>query len=106
MRQENQNDGSSAKKTDQRLLAGAVPLTPEAQAILTRQVNRKILWGYKFVKSVFYCLSSLPILLSALFAYGFVAAGIDSPGAALLAFVFVAVPALATALLFRLVSKL
>ncbi len=88
------------------LLAGAIELTPEARAILTKQVNRKIVWGYKFAKGGLFVLCGLPLLASMFFGYGFYAAGINSIQLALTAALFVGAPIALTWFLGRWVSKL
>lgn len=88
------------------LLAGAIELTPEARAILTKQINRKIVWGYKVTKFVFYGLCGLPLLASAFFGYGVARGGVDNLSQGLLAIALVGGPAVVTWLLTRLVAKL
>jgi hypothetical protein len=88
------------------LLAGAIELTPEARAILTKQVNRRIVWGHKFAKGGLFVLCSLPLLVSVFFGYGFVAAGINSVPVALVAALLVGGPIVLTWFFGRLVSKL
>ena len=100
-----ENANADPSKSGPHLLAGAIELTPEARAILTKQVNRRIVWGYKATKAVFYGLCCLPLLISAFFGYGFYNAGVDSIPAALLALVFVGGPIGISWLLSRLVSK-
>lgn len=100
-----ENASADSTRTSSHLLAGAIELTPEARAILTKQVNRRIVWGYKVTKAVFYCLCCLPLLISAFFGYGFYNAGVDSIPAALLALVFVGGPMGISWFLSRLVAK-
>ena len=88
------------------LLAGAIELTPEARAILTKQVNRKIVWGYKITKVVFYGLCGLPLLASAFFGYGVARGGVENLPQALLATALVGGPAVVSWFLTRLVAKL
>lgn len=93
-------------KSSGALLAGAIELTPEARAILTKQVNRKIVWGYKFAKGGLFVLCGLPLLASLFFGYGFYAAGINSIQLALTAALFVGGPIALTWFFGRWVSKL
>ncbi len=106
MRQESQNGGSSAKKTDEHLLAGAIPLKPEAQAILTRQVNRRIIVGYKVTKLVFQCLACSPLLISAYFVYVAIIAGPFTLASLIPAALFIGLPALVAFGLFHLARKI
>lgn len=100
-----ENANSDPSKSGPHLLAGAIELTPEARAILTKQVNRKIVWGHKVTKAVFYSLCGLPLFASLFFGYGFYNAGIDSLPVAGLAMIFVGGPIAISWLLTRLVAK-
>ena len=88
------------------LLAGAIELTPEARAILTKQVNRRIVWGYKVTKAVFQGLSLLPLIVSIFF----LSVGYDlilrSWQGALVVTVAVGLPAFVSFWLFRWASKI
>ncbi|WP_155914708.1 hypothetical protein [Asticcacaulis sp. AC460] len=87
------------------LLAGAIELTPEARAILTKQVNRKIVWGYKFAKAGLFVLCGLPLLASLFFGYGIATTGIDNVGQGMLAIGLVGGPAALAWFLSRLVAR-
>jgi hypothetical protein len=87
------------------LLCGSIELTPEAREILTKQINRQIVWGHRFTKSVFYILSCLPLLVSAFFIYVGLNAdvqNIDWPRLVAL----VSLPALTSLVLIKLVKRL
>ncbi len=93
-------------KSSGALLAGAIELTPEARAILTKQVNRRIVWGYKVTKAVFQGLSLLPLIVSIFF----LSVGYDmilrSWQGALVVTVAVGLPAFVSFWLFRWASKI
>jgi hypothetical protein len=57
------------KKSDTAKVAilPGVELTPEAQAILNKQLNRRIVWSYKVTRSILIGLSLSPLLISAFF---------------------------------------
>lgn len=88
------------------LLAGAIELTPEARAILTKQVNRKIVWGYKATKAVFQTLACAPLLISGFFLYVAITSGRPTIGSAFAAILFIALPAFVSMLLVRLANKI
>ena len=99
------NSDAGPSKSGAPLLAGAIELTPEAQAILTKQVNRKIVWGYKATKAVFQGLSLLPLTISIFFlAVGYELALRSWQGTLVVALA-TGLPALLSFWLFRLASK-
>ncbi len=46
-----------------------VELTPEAQKILKKQLNRRIIWSYKATRFALIVLSLSPLLISAFFGW-------------------------------------
>jgi len=100
------NANGDPSKSGPYLLAGAIELTPEAHSILTKQINRRIVWGHRFAKVVLFVLCGIPLLASLFFGYGFYAAGINSVPIALVATAFVGGPMALTWFLIRCVGKL
>ncbi|WP_040308405.1 hypothetical protein [Asticcacaulis biprosthecium] len=101
-----ENASADSTKTSSHLLAGAIELTPEARAILTKQVNRRIVWGYKVTKAVFQALACTPLLISAFFLYVGITAGRLTIGSVFAAFLFIALPAVLSMFFLRLANKL
>ena len=93
-------------KSSGTLLAGAIELTPEARAILTKQVNRRIVWGNKVTKAVFQGLSLLPLIVSIFFLSGVHVLLLRSWQGALVVTVAVGLPAFVSFWLFRWASKI
>ena len=93
-------------KSNGPLLAGAIELTPEARAILTKQVNRKIVWGYKVTKAVFRGLSLIPLLASVFLLVVCYDLALKSATGFFVVTAIVVLPALFSAFLFRLASKI
>jgi hypothetical protein len=77
-----------------------VQLTAEAQAILTKQLNRRIVWGYKATKFFLLAFSLAPLLVSALFTFVAVRSGIPSFRSIAVAFVLIGGPIAVSAWLF------
>lgn len=82
-----------------------VEMTPEAQAILNKQLNRRIVWSYKATKAALHILALLPALIALYFVFGFVSAGIDSPTGLLAAAALIVLPLAACWILWRLASR-
>ncbi len=101
-----ENADASASKSGPHLLAGTIELTPEARAILTKQVNRRIVWGYKIAKAVFQGLSLFPLIISVFFlAVGYELALLSWQGT-LVVTTAIGLPALLSFWLFRLASRI
>lgn len=58
--------GNKSSKTSGTEVLPGVVLTPEAQAILNRQLNRKIVWSYKGTRFMLLTLALLPLSISGL----------------------------------------
>jgi hypothetical protein len=95
------------KKSDTAKVAilPGVELTPEAQAILNKQLNRRIVWSYKATRATLIVLSLSPLLISAFFAYGAAVGGVNNLGHLALAAALVCIPAIASFGLFKLASR-
>ncbi len=81
-----------------------VELTPEAQKILNKQLNRKIVWSYNASKVVLQMVALLPALAALYFGWGFLSVGINSISGLGTAACLVGLPLLASFGLWRLAS--
>lgn len=95
---DNQTDTSKVE-----ILPG-VQLTPEAQAVLNKQLNRRIVWGYRASKILLVALALSPLFATVFFGWvaaseGF--AGVDWPRLLM----FTCGPAIVAAFLFFMARR-
>jgi hypothetical protein len=101
-----ENANADPSKNGPHLLTGAIELTPEARSILTKQVNRRIVWGYKATKAVFQGLSLLPLIISIFFLVVGYDLILRSWQGALVVTIAVGLPAFVSFWLFRWASRI